>query len=77
MTDNEEEIEDEEVIEKKQGLSSFWHAFINLWKGTIVLGILALSYDYKECGDLGGFTSIIFVSLINLYSVFLYLKVLD
>ena len=59
------------------GISSFWHAFINLWKGTMVLGILALSYDYNKCGDLGGFLLIIMVGVLSLYCYSMHLDILD
>jgi hypothetical protein len=69
--------EDPGEPEDEKGLSSFWHAFINLWKGTITLGILTLPYDFNEIGGLSGTISVLIVAFISLYCYNLYVKVLD
>ena len=47
------------------------------WKHTITLGILTLSYDYKECGDLGGTICIIVAGVFVVYGNSLYLNLMD
>jgi len=43
----------------------------------MVLGILTLSHDYSECGDLGGFLIIVFVGVLSIYCYSMYLDLLD
>jgi len=43
----------------------------------MVLGILTLSHDYEEAGDLGSFILIIFVGVLSIYCYSMYLEILD
>ena len=43
----------------------------------MVLGILTLSHDYNESGDLGGILIIVVVGVLSIYCYSMYLNILD